>query len=131
MSASSTLEISRCSSCHGRFLPRPGACPRCGSGDVTRHRVPAKGLVLAATELTAPARGWTAPHRLALVELAEGVRVLVLVEGPLPGHGAEVTVARDGDRYTARTPGGTTAGGRGEGESPVAGRFRPPFEPPR
>ncbi len=100
MTPASTLEISRCAACHSRFLPRAGACPRCGSAEVTPHSVPGRGVVLAATELTAPARGWNAPHRLALVEIAEGVRVLALVPGPLPAVGDTVEVGREGERYT-------------------------------
>lgn len=93
------LEIGRCEACHGRFLPRPGPCPRCGADAVRPLPVPPDGVVLAATELTAPAAGWAAPHRLALVEIAEGVRVLALVEGDLPDVAARVRVRRDGDRY--------------------------------
>jgi hypothetical protein len=55
--------------------------------------------VLAATELTSPAAGWPTPHRIALVELAQAVRLLALVDGPMPVHGDLVAVVRDGDLY--------------------------------
>ena len=93
------LQMSRCASCHAGYLPRPGACPRCGSTDVGNIGLPARGTVLAATELSAPATGWTAPHRLAFVEIVEGIRVLVVVSGALPAAGDEVTIAFDGSVY--------------------------------
>jgi hypothetical protein len=58
--------------------------------------------VLAATELLYPAAGWAAPHRLVLVELTDGVRVLAIGEGTLPAPGALVEVERDHDVYRAR-----------------------------
>jgi uncharacterized OB-fold protein len=94
-----TLEMSRCSSCHAEFLPRPGPCPRCGSLQIESVALPARGTVRAATELSAPATGWNAPHRLALVEIAEGIRVLCVVNGPLPSTGATVQVMQDGAIY--------------------------------
>ncbi|MCI4344492.1 MAG: hypothetical protein L3J87_02570 [Thermoplasmata archaeon] len=54
---------------------------------------------MAATELLAPATGWPAPHRLALVEIDAGVRVLGVVDGDLPTLGTRVRVVRDQDVY--------------------------------
>ena len=95
--------VSRCSSCHGRFLPRRGPCPRCGSTSVSPHEIASVGVVVAAVELTAPAAPWPAPHRLALIELEESVRVLALCTGALPPVGGRVQVERDGDRYSVAT----------------------------
>ncbi|HEV2230816.1 MAG TPA: hypothetical protein VGS18_01340 [Thermoplasmata archaeon] len=99
------LVIARCESCHGRFLPRPGPCPRCGSTSVIPQPIPPTGEILAATELMVPATGWPAPHRIALVGLSEEVRVLAEVDGPLPEIGSFVTVEPLGDRYRVRTGG--------------------------
>ena len=96
-----TLELSRCENCRARFVPTDGACPRCGSTDVRPYPSPALGAVLASTELTNPPPGWTAPHRLVLVELPESVRVLAVVDGPLPAVGAVVAVRQDGPLYRA------------------------------
>lgn len=96
-----TLEMSRCTGCHAEFLPRPGPCPRCGATTVESIALPGRGTVRAATELTATATGWTAPHRLALVEIAEGIRLLCVVTGTLPAAGQTVTVTRDGPLYRA------------------------------
>jgi len=97
--AEATLEMSRCGSCHTGFLPRPGACPRCGSNQIEAISLPARGIVRAATELSVPATGWNAPHRLALVEIAEGIRVLCVAPGSLPVAGDTVRIVRDGAVY--------------------------------
>ncbi len=94
-----TLEMSRCTSCHAEFLPRLGSCPRCGSREIETISLPAIGVVRASTELSVPAAGWTAPHRLALVEVAEGIRVLCVAQAPLPAAGETVRVVRDGAIY--------------------------------
>jgi len=96
------LELTRCQSCHTRFLPGDGPCPKCGSTDCQPYSVPAVGRVLAATELHYPASGWHAPHRLALIEVADAVRVLAIVDGTVPAAGTLVEVRRDADVYRAR-----------------------------
>jgi uncharacterized OB-fold protein len=95
------LALSACEACHARFLPNDGPCPRCGSTDVKTYLSPSLGVVLAATEVTSPAEGWRPPHRLALVELPQSVRVLAIVEGAVPINGDVVSVRRDGDIYRA------------------------------
>jgi uncharacterized OB-fold protein len=101
------LELSRCEACRSRFLPTDGPCPRCGSPDVRPYSSPALGVVLASTELTNPAEGWTSPHRLALVELPESLRLLAIVDGPLPAPGTVVSVRRDAGVYRARSEPGS------------------------
>ena len=101
MSAPSGLLLSRCESCHARFLPRPGPCPRCASASVRPVSIPAVGVVVASVELTAPATPWPAPHRIVLVAMEESVQVLALWTGELPRPGQHVRVTRDGDRYSA------------------------------
>ena len=53
MSLPSMLLVSRCDSCHGRFLPRDGPCPRCGSLTVSPVSLPSVGVVVASVELSA------------------------------------------------------------------------------
>jgi uncharacterized OB-fold protein len=100
MRAPRGLLVSRCRHCHNRFLPRRGACPRCGSREVEPIEVPAEAIVLAATEVLVPAGGG-AVRRIALVEGADGLRILAAVDGALPEIGQAVTLARDEDRYVA------------------------------
>ena len=103
MIASATLGLSLCRSCHTRFLPTDGPCPKCGSVDCVSYAGSAVGKVLAATELHYPATGWQAPHRLALIELPDAVRVLAVVDGPTPAPGALAEVRLDKDVYRARS----------------------------
>lgn len=103
MTAPETIELARCGSCQARFLPGDGPCPRCGSADCGVYAASALGKVLAATELHYPASGWHSPHRLALVEVADAVRILAILEGTLPAPGAVVEVRSDGAVYRART----------------------------
>jgi len=124
------LTLVKCSTCHARFTPREGPCPRCMSPSTEAFIVPGIGTVLASTALEVPPPGWEAPHLLALVELEDAVRLLVLPEAPLPVPGALVEVRADGPVYRARRVDGDR-GGRGEGDAPGAGPSRPPFEPPR
>jgi uncharacterized OB-fold protein len=93
------LLVSHCGSCQGRFLPRPGPCPYCGSREIRPEAVPGEGKVLAAIELESPAAGLPAPHRLVLVELAASVRVLAIAPGPVPARETTVRVERDGAIY--------------------------------
>jgi uncharacterized OB-fold protein len=98
------LLVSRCASCTLRYLPRAGPCPKCGASSPIPFSVPALGSVLAATELANPAAGWPTPHRIALIELAESVHVLAIVDGSLPSIGGAAEVERDGDTYRAHSP---------------------------
>jgi uncharacterized OB-fold protein len=95
------IELSRCETCRARFLPTDGPCPRCGSADVRPYASPPIGTVLASTEMSNPPTGWTAPHRLALVELPESVRLIAIVEGALPVAATVVSVRLDGTVYRA------------------------------
>ncbi len=128
--SSADLELATCATCHLRFLPGGPACPRCASRTLTTVRVPAVGVVLASTEVLYPSEGWAAPHRLALVEVAEAVRLLAVVEGPLPAAGASVGLEAGTDHLTARTATSSRAG-RGEGDSPRRRGSGASFEPPR
>ncbi len=103
------LELSRCAACLARFLPTDGPCPRCGGSAVERLKVSATGTVLASTELMVPPPGVTTPHRLVLVEVAEGVRLLATTRAALPAPGTPVRVRMDGDVYLA-DPVGPTSG---------------------
>ncbi len=125
-----TLELSRCEACHHRYVPTDGPCPKCGAARAQPYPVPDAGRVVAVTELAYPAPGWPAPHRLALLEVADGVRLLGVIDGPAPPVGAPVRVRLDGATYRVRADEASPSE-RGEGESPRARRRGPSFEPPR
>ncbi len=125
------IVVSRCPSCAARYLPRDGPCPKCGATAAEPCPLPARGTVLAATELASPVAGWTAPHPLVLVEMAQSVRVLCVGSRPAPAPGTEVEVARDGDGYRCSAVGAAGPGVRREGEFPAVGAAGRPFEPPR
>ncbi|MCI4345514.1 MAG: hypothetical protein L3K07_01980 [Thermoplasmata archaeon] len=99
MSEPNGLLVNGCTNCHSRYLPRPGRCPRCGSDRVSPLRIPARATVLAATELSVAPAGFATPHRLALLEASDGVRILAVARGPLPALGSVVNVMRDADVY--------------------------------
>ena len=124
------VSLGKCSTCHARFVPVDGPCPRCGSPSTETYASPGVGKVLAATALEVPPPGWPGPHLLALVEVEDGVRLLVIPDPPLPSLGALVEVRAEGALYRGRA---LAEGGaeRGEGDVPGAGASRPPFEPPR
>ena len=124
------LPLGKCLTCHVRFVPVDGGCPKCGSAATERYVSAGVGTVLSATALENPPPGWERPHLLAFVEVEDGVRLLVVPGKPLPAVGSEVVVRESGGVYRARL---SATGGekRGEGDVPAAGATRPPFEPPR
>lgn len=97
------LDVLRCDACHVAFLAPRGHCPRCGSRRLGPATVPAAGVVLAATEITVPPAGTPAPHRLVLLELEEGVRLLAVAERRSPSIGEKLGVRRDGDRFVVES----------------------------
>jgi hypothetical protein len=127
---SAGLSLGKCATCHARFVPVDGPCPRCGAATTELYASPGVGTVLAATSLEVPPPGWERPHPLALVEVEDGVRLLAIPELPLPTPGTLVAVSADGPIYRARRT-DATGERRGEGDAPEAGVTRPPFEPPR
>lgn len=93
------LTLTRCGACGHASLPGDGPCPRCGSTDLRPFFVAPKGNVIASTELMSVAKGWTSPHRLALVEVPEGVRLLAIVDGELPLTGSQVSITLKNGLY--------------------------------
>ncbi len=99
----------RCPACRAGYLDRLPPCPRCGHGTLDAITVPARGRVLAATELSLPPPGFRAPHRLVLVEAAEGVRLLARADEHALAVDAEVEIVPSADgvrvRPVPRSPG--------------------------
>jgi uncharacterized OB-fold protein len=101
MSGAPSIVLSRCGLCHTLFVPRAGPCSKCGSREVRAVPIAPEGVVLAATQLENPPEGWSAPHRLALVELVESARLLATVDGELPAIGDRVVVREESTHYVA------------------------------
>ncbi len=87
------MEVLVCPRCPRVLFPGASCCPACGGVLRSETRTGA-GRVVAATELTVPAAGWANPHRLVVVELEGGGRVLALSPGGLPGAGTSGRVER-------------------------------------
>jgi uncharacterized OB-fold protein len=92
------LRIRHCEACGYALAPDAARCSRCSSTQLGWTRVEARGRVLAATELVSVAAGWTSPHRLALIEIPPGLRLLGIVDGALPSPGAPVSVRLEDGR---------------------------------
>ena len=93
------LVLSRCEGCGLLYLPTAAPCPRCATHRETPVEASPLGTVLAATELASPSEGWTAPHRLVLVEVQDAVRLLAMASESIPEVGETVRVRRDGEVY--------------------------------
>lgn len=78
------LEVQRCNACRRfRFFPAP-VCPHCLSTDTTWEPVSGKATLYSYTTVQrAPnaALAKETPYTIALVELAEGVRIMSRLEG--------------------------------------------------
>ncbi len=120
------LTLAKCPNCHARFVPADGPCPRCANPTPETYLASPNGTVLAATTLEVPPPGWEKPHLLALVELEDGVRLLVVATPPLPEIGRTVRVSAAGAIYRAvgSAPSGS---GRGEGDAPGVGTSPTPL----
>ncbi len=68
----------RCNSCGKVFYPYRRFCPRCGSEDIRKVELPRQGRVLYFTVIRTPPLGFEkyAPYVVAIVELADGARVI-------------------------------------------------------
>jgi uncharacterized OB-fold protein len=72
------LAYQRCASCSGAFFPPRVLCPGCGSDDLEWQRSSGQGRVYSVTTLAPRDK---APYSVALVDLAEGFRMMTNVIG--------------------------------------------------
>lgn len=71
------LAGARCRRCAEAFFPPRRACPRCHSAEWMEARpLATHGRVFALTHVVRPAPHYAQPYLLALVDLADGVRVM-------------------------------------------------------
>jgi uncharacterized protein len=95
--AAGKLLIASCGTCQQRSLYLRGHCPHCGADEPARHEASGHGTIYAWTTVhRAPAAFKDeAPYVVALVELAEGPRIMARIDHGDDGEpriGAPVTV---------------------------------------
>jgi uncharacterized protein len=91
--AKGELLCQRCSACGGLRYPPGPACPQCGSLDWAAVPLAGRGRIFSYVVQHHPLPpGFTEPAVIALVELAEGVRMIGNLDGGEPAIGAEVEV---------------------------------------
>lgn len=82
--AAGELRIQRCLACQeAYFYPRP-VCPRCGSWDVEWFTASGDATLHSYVINERPAPGFTAPYVIAVVQLAEGPRMMTNIVGVEP-----------------------------------------------
>ena len=70
------LRLQRCDACsHTYFPPRP-FCPECGNRAVTAFKASGKAILYSYVISHRPVPGFTPPYAIAVVELAEGPRMM-------------------------------------------------------
>ncbi|HEX7354049.1 MAG TPA: Zn-ribbon domain-containing OB-fold protein [Mycobacteriales bacterium] len=82
--AAGELRIQRCRACgEAYFYPRP-VCPHCASWDVEWFTASGEATLHSYVINERPAPGFTAPYVIAVVELAEGPRMMTNIVGVEP-----------------------------------------------
>ena len=75
------LRLQRCDECrHVYFPPRP-FCPKCASRKVSIFKASGRAILYSYVINHRPAPGFTAPYAIAVVELAEGPRMMTNIVG--------------------------------------------------
>jgi uncharacterized protein len=79
--AAGELRLQRCDECrHVYFPPRP-FCPKCASRKVSIFKASGRATLYSYVINHRPAPGFTAPYAIAVVELAEGPRMMTNIVG--------------------------------------------------
>lgn len=91
-----------CHDCAHRWYFRRGFCPACGSRQIKRAPLQPYGVVYALTSVNrAPSSEWRelAPYDIALIDLADGVRVMTHAQAGLRiGDAVQVTYVHINER---------------------------------
>ncbi|WP_051637094.1 Zn-ribbon domain-containing OB-fold protein [Rhodococcus sp. UNC363MFTsu5.1] len=83
--ASGRLSVRRCVRCLRWSFPPSRCCRHCWSADFTVEPVTGKGVLLTWTEVRDPGAQERSPYLVAVVELEEGIRLLLGLTGTEPG----------------------------------------------
>ena len=72
-----------CEQCHYKSINKSSFCPKCGERSMAAIDVPKEGVIFSYTTIHASPEEFRhlAPYHVALVELEEGLKVTVLLEG--------------------------------------------------
>ena len=88
------LRLQRCQACdHAYFPPRP-FCPECASRDVEQFTASGQASLYSYVINHRAPKGWEAPYAIAVVELAEGPRMMShIVEVPQTPEALQLDMA--------------------------------------
>jgi uncharacterized protein len=75
------LRLQRCTECGKAYFPPRPFCPHCASRAVQVFRASGKGRLFSYVLHHRPAPGFTPPYAIAVVELAEGPRLMTNIVG--------------------------------------------------
>ncbi len=75
------LRLQRCSPCGKAYFPPRPFCPSCGASDVGVFRASGRGRIHTFIISNFRSPGFTPPYSIAVVELAEGPRMLTNIVG--------------------------------------------------
>lgn len=75
------LRLQRCDDCHHIYFPPRPFCPKCASRKVSVMKASGKAKLHSYVIHHRPAPGFTPPYAIAVVELAEGPRLMTNIVG--------------------------------------------------
>ena len=75
------LRLQKCDGCKHTFFPPRPFCPKCASRSVTAFKASGKGKLFSYVINARPSPGFDAPYAIAVVELAEGPRLMTNIVG--------------------------------------------------
>lgn len=79
--AAGELRLQRCVECGAAFFYPRTSCPHCGSGAVEWFTASGRATLYSYTITHRPAPGFEAPYAIAVVQLAEGPRMMTNIVG--------------------------------------------------
>ncbi|HVJ51687.1 MAG TPA: Zn-ribbon domain-containing OB-fold protein [Aliidongia sp.] len=75
------LLLQRCDSCERSYFPPRPFCPHCGAREVSVYEASGKATLYSYVIHHRPVPGFTPPYAIAVVELAEGPRMMTNIAG--------------------------------------------------
>lgn len=88
------LRLQRCDECSSTYFPPRPFCPKCGSRKVSVVKASGKATLYSYTISHRPAPGFKPPYAVAVVELAEGPRMMSnIVECPQTPEALQLDMA--------------------------------------